>query len=294
MRNYNKHLEESITNVFPQMNEEDIKDIHQMIDPPNFLKEPNEVERLEKATDQDLFNETKGTNFDIIHGPDNSKELKAKTPHSCVTTNPLEQKKISEGYINYLECIKNNWSSSQASKLLNACLIKHISERFLYMSSSLKVRVLTSLFYLPDRLRIETKSYLLQIASNGEIDGNGWVKKFSRILKPYINTGVLDVNEIDSQTMHRILTFIEQSEHGNSEEENDVDTRTSSETQEYRSLRNQQELEYVHICDPAKELQQIESKVVIHLDEYTMFTPSRNFDELLYSVMKKVMKECKK
>ncbi|ETW43718.1 hypothetical protein PFNF135_01842 [Plasmodium falciparum NF135/5.C10] len=119
--------------------------------------------------------------------------------------NEEKMKEISDKYIKYLECIKNNWSSSQASKLLNKNLIKYISQRFLYMSSSLKVRVLTSFFYIPDKLRKESEPYLLLISSSAEIDGNGWVKKFSRILKPYIKTGVIDIKEIDSQTMHHII-----------------------------------------------------------------------------------------
>ncbi|KJP88154.1 hypothetical protein AK88_02101 [Plasmodium fragile] len=186
-------------------------------------------------------------------------------------TNEQASNEISDKYIKYLECIKNNWSSSQASKLLNNKLIKYISERFLYMSSSLKVRVLTSFFYLPDKLRVENERYLLLITANGEIDGNGWVKKFSRILKPFIKTGTMDIKDIDSQTMHRILNYIDQ-------ENNSKKCRT-------RYIHNKKELEHIHMCDPVNELKNLENKNIIHLDEYKMFTPAKNFDCLLSSVI---------
>lgn len=185
-----------------------------------------------------------------------------------------ERNEISEKYIKYLECIKNSWSSSQASKLLNKKLIKYISKRFLYMSSSLKVRVLTSFFYLSDTLRLESKKYLLLIASDGEIDGNGWVKKYSRILKPFITTGIIDINEIDTQTMHRILNYIDQN------------NRSSY-------FHNKQELEYIHMCDPIDELKNLENRNIIHLDEYKMFTPAKNFDCLLSTVIQKGINEFK-
>lgn len=183
-----------------------------------------------------------------------------------------EQNEISEKYIKYLECIKNNWSSSQASKLLNKKLIRYISKRFLYMSSSLKVRVLTSFFYIPDSLRLESKKYLLLIASDGEVDGNGWVKKFSRVLKPYITTGIIDINEIDTQTMHRILNYIDQNNKNN-------------------YFHDKKELEYIHMCDPIDELKNLENRDIIHLDEYKMFTPAKNFDCLLSSVIQKGINE---
>ncbi|GAW83426.1 hypothetical protein, conserved [Plasmodium gonderi] len=193
--------------------------------------------------------------------------------------NAQENNDISDSYIKYLECIKNNWSSSQASKLLNNKLMKYISERFLYMSSSLKVRVLTSFFYLPDKLRIENERYLLLITANGEIDGNGWVKKFSRILKPFIKTGIIDIKDIDSQTMHRILNYIDQENNNNKCKKH--------------YIHNKKELERIHMCDPMNELKILENKNIIHLDEYKMFTPSKNFDCLLSSVIKRGINEFK-
>ncbi|CAG9472094.1 negative elongation factor A, putative [Plasmodium vivax] len=194
-------------------------------------------------------------------------------------TNEQESNEISDKYIKYLECIKNNWSSSQASKLLNSKLIKYISERFLYMSSSLKVRVLTSFFYLPDKLRVENERYLLLITANGEIDGNGWVKKFSRILKPFIKTGIMDIKDIDSQTMHRILNYIDQENNSNKCRK--------------RYIHNKKELEHIHMCDPVNELKNLENKNIIHLDEYKMFTPAKNFDCLLSSIIKRGINEFK-
>ncbi|SOV21927.1 conserved Plasmodium protein, unknown function [Plasmodium sp. DRC-Itaito] len=206
----------------------------------------------------------------------NTNELKGENN----VINEEKMKEISDKYIKYLECIKNNWSSSQASKLLNKNLIKYISQRFLYMSSSLKVRVLTSFFYIPDKLRKESEPYLLLISSSAEIDGNGWVKKFSRILKPYIKTGVIDIKEIDSQTMHRILNYIDQ--------ENE---KKKKHKKSY--FHNKKELEYIHMCDPINELKNLENKNIIHLDEYKMFTPSKNFDGLFSSIIKKGINEFK-
>lgn len=226
-----------------------------------FQEEKEEIEEIamEKGTDgkheeNNTSNETKRKRSDK-----GKKETK-------------EQNEISEKYIKYLECIKNNWSSSQASKLLNKKLIKYISKRFLYMSSSLKVRVLTSFFYLSDNLRLESKKYLLLIASDGEIDGNGWVKKYSRILKPFITTGIIDINEIDTQTMHRILNYIDQNNRNN-------------------YFHSKPELEYIHMCDPLDELKNLETRNIIHLDEYRMFTPAKNFDRLLSKVIRKGINE---
>ncbi|VWU49760.1 negative elongation factor A, putative [Hepatocystis sp. ex Piliocolobus tephrosceles] len=194
-------------------------------------------------------------------------------------TNDQENNEISDKYIKYLECIKNNWSSSQASKLLNEKLIKYISERFLYMSSSLKVRVLTSFLYLNDNLRIDCEKYLLLITANGEIDGNGWVKRFSRILKPFIKTGVIDIKDIDSQTMHRILNYIDQGNSKKNGKESYIHDKTN--------------LEYIHMCDPINELEKLQNKNIIHLDEYKLFTPSKDFDCLLSSFIKKGITEFK-
>ncbi|CRH02471.1 conserved Plasmodium protein, unknown function [Plasmodium relictum] len=234
----------------------------------------NKCESVKKTNESDSnkeFKEKGDNNIDMNETKGKNNKITTKKKSDL---NEQENNEISDNYIRYLECIKNNWSSSQASKILNKKLIKYISERFLYMSSSLKVRVLTSFFYLTDKLRTESEIYLLLIASNGEIDGNGWVKKFSRILKPFIKTGIIDIKDIDSQTMHRILNYIDQNNGSN----------YSTKNNKYY-FHNKKELEHIHMCDPINELKNLENKNIIHLDEYKMFTPSKNFDCLLSSVI---------
>ncbi|CXJ16019.1 negative elongation factor A, putative [Plasmodium berghei] len=241
----------------------------------------NSMENDQKAN-KEICEDEEEQGKDINYNNDsmeNKEDTKSRKSKNSLIINKDEINEISDKYIKYLECIKNNWSSSQASKLLNEKLIKYISERFLYMSSSLKVRVLTSFFYLTDKLRIETKEYLLLITANGEIDGNGWVKKFSRILKQFVKTGIIDIKDIDSQTMHRILNYIDQ--------------ENSNKKGKKCYNHNKKEIEYIHMCDPINELKNLGNKNIIHLDEYKMFTPSKNFDCLLLSVIKKGINEFK-
>ncbi|CRG97611.1 conserved Plasmodium protein, unknown function [Plasmodium gallinaceum] len=245
--------------------------------------EENNCKEYKKTNENDSNKEYIKKCYNNIDMNEKKEENNDKTTKKKNILNEKENNEISDNYIRYLECIKNNWSSSQASKILNKKLIKYISERFLYMSSSLKVRVLTSFFYLTDKLRIESEKYLLLIAANGEIDGNGWVKKFSRILKPFIKTGIIDIKEIDSQTMHRILNFIDQNNGSNYNNKNNK-----------YYFHDKKELEHIHMCDPINELKNLENKNIIHLDEYKMFTPSKNFDCLLSSIIKKGINEFKK
>lgn len=55
---------------------------------------------------------------------------------------------ISAKYVAYLGCIKDNWSSCHAAKLLDEELISYLRPRFVLLSTPLKVRVLTSLLYI--------------------------------------------------------------------------------------------------------------------------------------------------
>lgn len=55
---------------------------------------------------------------------------------------------LSSRYIAYLRSIKDNWSSCHAARLLTPALLVYIHQRFLMLSTPLKVRVLTSFLYL--------------------------------------------------------------------------------------------------------------------------------------------------
>ena len=58
---------------------------------------------------------------------------------------------LSARYVAYLGCIKDNWSSCHAAKLLDENLIAYLRPRFVLLSTPLKVRVLTSFLYIkPD------------------------------------------------------------------------------------------------------------------------------------------------
>ena len=58
---------------------------------------------------------------------------------------------LSARYVSYLGCIKDNWSSCHAAKLLDENLIAYLRPRFVLLSTPLKVRVLTSFLYIkPD------------------------------------------------------------------------------------------------------------------------------------------------
>lgn len=62
------------------------------------------------------------------------------------------QQQLSEKYVAYLGCIKDNWSSCHAAKLLTEDLIEYLRPRFVLLSTPLKVRVLTSLLYIKPEL----------------------------------------------------------------------------------------------------------------------------------------------
>lgn len=59
---------------------------------------------------------------------------------------------LSAKYVAYLGCIKDNWSSCHAAKLLDEELISYLKPRFIVLSTPLKVRVLTSFLYIKSDL----------------------------------------------------------------------------------------------------------------------------------------------
>lgn len=68
-------------------------------------------------------------------------------------------KKLSDQYVEYLKLIKDNWSSCHASKILSLDLVRYIVPRFRQLSAPLRVRILTSFFYIKDNLVSHIRAY---------------------------------------------------------------------------------------------------------------------------------------
>ncbi|KAL8440544.1 hypothetical protein Efla_003215 [Eimeria flavescens] len=192
---------------------------------------------------------------------------------------------LSAKYVAYLGCIKDNWSSCHAAKLLDEDLIAYIQPRFVLLSTPLKVRVLTSLLYIKTELREKCSDVLSEITRDGETDPNEWVKKLSRILIPYIKSGRIDLRETDTETAFRIINFLDEQKALNPQQGN------------YRLKAG---LEEEHLCEPHLHVE-IASAVAAAASsedplgnllkipqkgtpEMTLFTAKDNFDNLLKGV----------
>ncbi|XP_952762.1 uncharacterized protein TA07285 [Theileria annulata] len=181
-------------------------------------------------------------------------------------------KKISDQYVEYLRFIKDNWSSCHASKILNNKLIRYITPRFRQLSAPLRVRILTSFLYIKEHLRLECQKQLLKILKFSETDANEWVRKMGKLVKPYINTGMIDLRLIDTETAFRIITFLDEK-------------LLESGCDEYIRKPG---IDEVHICNPNEfdfENKNKNSKD----DEYTLYTPRHNFDFLGETLIKKAL-----
>ncbi|ORM40395.1 uncharacterized protein BXIN_1993 [Babesia sp. Xinjiang] len=172
-------------------------------------------------------------------------------------------KRLSDQYVEYLKLIKDNWSSCHASKVLTLELVRYIVPRFRQLSAPLRVRILTSFFYLKDTLRIEASSKLLKVLNYAETDANEWVRKMGQLVKPYILNGMIDLRLIDTETAFRIITFL--------------DEHKDPETNYYAK----EGLDAVHMCD-VKNFETAQQSAVgrTNDDEYTQYYPQMNFDLL--------------
>ncbi|KEP60600.1 UNVERIFIED_CONTAM: hypothetical protein HHA_284570 [Hammondia hammondi] len=204
------------------------------------------------------------------------------------TTKLSRNEALSSRYIAYLRSIKDNWSSCHAARLLTPALLKYIHQRFIMLSTPLKVRVLTSFLYLRPALREASKDVLTEILKEAETDPNEWVKKLSRILVPYISSGRVDLRETDTETAFRIISFLDEQQDLHPEE---------------GPYRRKGGLEEQHMCNPELEFpsaeaatlaasrtahlpphEQIQAQLEIPLSatlEMNLFTPRENFDDLM-------------
>ncbi|CBZ51721.1 conserved hypothetical protein [Neospora caninum Liverpool] len=204
------------------------------------------------------------------------------------TANLARDEALSSRYIAYLRSIKDNWSSCHAARLLTPALLVYIHQRFIMLSTPLKVRVLTSFLYLRPALREASKDVLTEILKEAETDPNEWVKKLSRILVPYISSGRVDLRETDTETAFRIISFLDEQQALHPEE---------------GPYRRKGGLEEQHMCNPDAEFpsaeaatlaasrtsdlplhEQIQAQLEIPLSatlEMNLFTARENFDDLM-------------
>ncbi|PFH34796.1 hypothetical protein BESB_068290 [Besnoitia besnoiti] len=208
---------------------------------------------------------------------------------------------LSSRYIAYLRSIKDNWSSCHAARLLTPELLVYIHQRFIMLSTPLKVRVLTSFLYLRPRLRESSKDILGEILKEAETDPNEWVKKLSRILVPYISSGRVDLRETDTETAFRIISFLDEQRALHPEDGN---------------YKRKGGLEEQHLCDPEFEFPSAEAATLAasrtsdlpaqeqmqaQLDiqqpatlEMNLFTARENFDDLMRGTVRRGMKQLRR
>ncbi|OEH80632.1 uncharacterized protein LOC34620151 [Cyclospora cayetanensis] len=202
---------------------------------------------------------------------------------------------ISAKYVAYLGCIKDNWSSCHAAKLLDEELIAYLRPRFVLLSTPLKVRVLTSLLYIKAELRDKCSDTLSEITQEGETDPNEWVKKLSRILIPYINSGMIDLRETDTETAFRIINFLDEQKALNPqqgpyrqkaglEEQHMCEPHTEIETASAVAAAASSE-------DPLQNLLKLPQKGVL---EMTLFNARDSFDNLLKGVVHRGTQELRR
>ncbi|GFE53887.1 hypothetical protein BaOVIS_012910 [Babesia ovis] len=184
-------------------------------------------------------------------------------------------RKLSDQYVEYLKLIKDNWSSCHASKVLTFELVRYIVPRFRQLSAPLRVRILTSFFYLKDTLRIEARPKLLKILNYAETDANEWVRKMGQLVKPYILNGMIDLRLIDTETAFRIITFLD--EHKGIEGFMGENNATDPEMNYYAK----EGLDSIHMCNvKTYEAAHGSDATKANDDEYTQYYPQLNFDVL--------------
>lgn len=151
----------------------------------------------------------------------NEEPVEQNTDLSCCSTNSStaittdddglqKQRTLSSMYVAFLKQLSGSWSSHGAAKMLTPDLILYIRPRFHRCSTPLKVRILTSLLYLPPELLQQCLTPLSQLLHSCETDRDDWVRKLSRLLQPYVMSGHLDVRDIDTETAYRVIKYLDQ------------------------------------------------------------------------------------
>ncbi|GIX65623.1 EtCHP39 protein [Babesia caballi] len=178
--------------------------------------------------------------------------------------------RLSDQYVEYLKLIKDNWSSCHAAKVLSVELVRYIVPRFRQLSAPLRVRILTSFFYIRDSLRVDAHAKLLKLLSFTETDANEWVRKMGQLVKPFILNGMIDLRLIDTETAFRIITFLD--------EHNDPEAKYYA----------KEGLDSVHMCSINNYEHTHDSFLQKSSgDEYTQYYPQANFDDLGEAILRR-------
>lgn len=186
----------------------------------------------------------------------------------CETMENDEDEESYEPYIKYLQALSMSWSSCQASSMLTKDLVEYIVPRFQDCSTPIKVRIIMSILYISDSLRISCKDKFMSILNCGELDRDDWVRKLSRLLIPYVQKGVLDLGETDTETAFKILRYL--------------DELRMKEGVDYRL---KPPLESIHMCDPLTD-ESLQNGVPCYNVDYDNFVPQKDFELLLQDIEK--------
>ncbi|KAF7458086.1 hypothetical protein HWI79_1401 [Cryptosporidium felis] len=173
-----------------------------------------------------------------------------------------------EPYIKYLQALSLSWSSCHASSMLTKDLVEYMVPRFQDCSTPIKVRIIMSILYISDSLRETCKDEFMTILNYGELDRDDWVRKLSRLLIPYVQKGVLDLGETDTETAFKILRYLD-----------DLRIR------EGVDYRLKPPLESIHMCDPLTE-EFVQSELPCYNVDYDNFAPQKDFELLLADIEK--------
>ncbi|KAH8738824.1 apicomplexan specific protein [Cryptosporidium ryanae] len=207
-------------------------------------------------------------NNDILKFEAEERDEETTRKRAVDTIENDEDEESYEPYIKYLRALSMSWSSCQASSMLTKDLVDYIVPRFQDCSTPIKVRIIMSILYISDSLRITCKDKFMTILNCGELDRDDWVRKLSRLLIPYVQRGVLDIGETDTETAFKILRYL--------------DELRMKEEVEYRL---KPPLESIHMCDPLTD-ESVQKELPYYNIDYDNFVPQKDFELLLQDVEK--------
>ncbi|CDJ50453.1 hypothetical protein, conserved [Eimeria brunetti] len=193
------------------------------------------------------------------------REKKEAAAAAAAAADSAKSHALSARYVAYLGCIKDNWSSCHAAKLLDEDLITYLRPRFVLLSTPLKVRVLTSFLYI--------KADLI----------------------PYITSGRIDLRETDTETAFRIINFLDEQRALNPQQ---GPYRQKAGLEEQHMCEPHTEVESAAAVaaaasseDPLLQLLQLPQKGVL---EMTLFNARDSFDNLLKGVVHRGTQELRR
>lgn len=118
---------------------------------------------------------------------------------------------VIKDYVTYLNNLRHSDNSHNGSKLLYRELVNYVASRFYRCSTTVKVRILMSLLYVPPTLIVECKEVLSALLLDCETESDDWVRKLARLLQPYVTTGGhLDIRLVDTEVAYQVLKFLDE------------------------------------------------------------------------------------